>query len=347
MEEEKSKQRGVWNDEESRLLGRLVQQKGQKSWNEIAELLNDQCGTGKTGKQCRERYRNYVDPALEKSEWKPNEKLLFIILYQVYGNQWMVISKLLSSRSDVTIKNYFYRIVRKATKHIKLNEVPLSCIRTAQKFYMIYSLFTCLKEKYLSPLKPSSKLAKRSSKEKIVLNILKERGVTEQGLTKFQEKMIEEFKKYSTIKLPLEVSLSLKDFELSKSKASEVIMKHNVYNTAPLNELVVIFLSQEDNEPVPVNNSIAGIDYIPSIPNIQQCNPPPIYPVSVPQAFPSLSEFYLQPNMLLNHQLNAVHVLHTYYSKPGNLIGGPFITNMQGRMQNSNVLEERRKFIWK
>lgn len=233
--------------EESKLLGRLVQQEGRRNWSEIAELLNEQCGGRKTGKQCREKFRNYVNPELEKSEWKSSEKLLFIILHQVYGNQWTSISKHLNSRSDIAIKNYFYCLIRKATKSIKNNIIPQSYYRRAEKFYSIYSVLSIIKKNYLPAVKSIDKLPRCSPKERLVLSILKKRGVTEGAVGKYQDRMIEELKKrHGPCEFPLEIAVSLSHFNFSNNKTKDIIRNHDLYNPSPLSNFVRVKVYQEE-----------------------------------------------------------------------------------------------------
>lgn len=346
MRRDKSKQRGVWTDEESKLLGKLVEERGEKSWNEIAEVLNTQYGNNKTGKQCRERFRNYVNPNLEKSEWKPNEKLLFVILHQVYGNQWTSISKHLNSRSDVAIKNYFYCIIRKATKLVKSNIVPLSCLRKPEKFYSIYSVLTFIKNNYLPVLKSTSKLPKCSPKERIVLNILKERKLNEEIVLKYQEQMVNDFKRtHETDKLPTTVSLSLNAFNISKNKIKDLILSHNLYNLKPLSDLIVISLSQETvtSLPLPSDTLPLKVDRIlmhdirqpcaslPSypppecirIPYGNGMQPYPPYSMVIPQSNPTPPEtaVYSQPNLYWGGMNQPyLQVIHSYCPPPANYV---------------------------
>eukprot|EP00826_Nyctotherus_ovalis_P025891 TRINITY_DN2010_c0_g1_i15.p1 TRINITY_DN2010_c0_g1~~TRINITY_DN2010_c0_g1_i15.p1 ORF type:complete len:387 (+),score=47.26 TRINITY_DN2010_c0_g1_i15:1152-2312(+) len=254
MKKSNSKQRGVWSEKENELLGKLVQQKGRKDWGNIAELLNEQCGGRKSGKQCRERFRNYVNPELEKSEWKSNEKLLFAILHQVYGNQWTSISKHLNSRSDIVIKNYFYCLIRKATKSIKSNTIPLSYYRRSEKFYSIYSVLSILKKKYLPVVKNIDKLPRCSPKERLVLSILEKRGVTEEEIEKYQDRMIEELRKrYNPREFPIEITVFLNPFKFSSNKTKDIIRNHDLYNLPPLSNFMRVEIRQEEkaSEPLP------------------------------------------------------------------------------------------------
>ena len=57
-----------WTDEEDATVRALVLNHGTKRWSLIAAQL-----TGRTGKQCRERWHNQLDPAIKKDNWTQEE----------------------------------------------------------------------------------------------------------------------------------------------------------------------------------------------------------------------------------------------------------------------------------
>ena len=246
--------RGIWSEEENNYLSELAKKKSVMSWNEIAKCLNEKYGNSKSGKQCRERYRNYGNPELETSEWRPQEKLLFMILHQLYGNQWTKIAKRLTLRSDVAIKNYYYCIIRKATKLLKFSTIPPSIIRKPEKFYLIFSTLKSIQRNYLSNDKYPSEGSKYNSKEKIILNILNERKVTEEVIVNYQNLMMENFReRYQSVTLPVDVNISLEYFNFSEKKAKELITNKGLYNLPPLNQLMIVNINEtsKTNNPKP------------------------------------------------------------------------------------------------
>ena len=60
---------------------------------------------GRTGKQCRERYKEYLDPNINKSEWSVEEDNIITKLHEKYGNKWTTISRNMKGRSPNMIKN--------------------------------------------------------------------------------------------------------------------------------------------------------------------------------------------------------------------------------------------------
>ena len=57
--------KGAWSEAEDQLLIHLKASSGQKtSWGQLSQLV-----PGRSTKQCRERWQNFLDPALNKSKW--------------------------------------------------------------------------------------------------------------------------------------------------------------------------------------------------------------------------------------------------------------------------------------
>jgi hypothetical protein len=45
---------------------KIINNKGNKSWNEIAEEFNARMKSKRNGKQCRERWFNFLNPAIKR-----------------------------------------------------------------------------------------------------------------------------------------------------------------------------------------------------------------------------------------------------------------------------------------
>ena len=67
----------------------------------------------RTSKQCRERWRNHLDPHLRKGAWAVEEQIIFVDAHRMLGNAWADIAKLLPGRSDNNIKNIWNGNVRR------------------------------------------------------------------------------------------------------------------------------------------------------------------------------------------------------------------------------------------
>ena len=106
----------AWSNEEDALLTKVVQERGAKRWNSIAESI-----PGRTGKQCRERWMSHIAPNVRSGEWTEDEIELLVRLQSEFGNKWSKISQYFVDRPPNVIKNKFNCLLRriKSPKNIK------------------------------------------------------------------------------------------------------------------------------------------------------------------------------------------------------------------------------------
>jgi hypothetical protein len=93
-------QRQVFSVEEDATLGRLIQQYGFNDFKLLASYM-----PGRTPRQLRERYRNYLSPAVHHGPWSRGEDAQLIRRYSDFGSKWSKISAFLPFRSEVDVKN--------------------------------------------------------------------------------------------------------------------------------------------------------------------------------------------------------------------------------------------------
>lgn len=87
---------------------------GLKKWTKIANTIKSQLGIdGKTGKQCRERWQNHLDPNVKKEVWTEEEEKKIFDLQQQLGNKWSEIASFIPGRTENSVKNCFYSAIRR------------------------------------------------------------------------------------------------------------------------------------------------------------------------------------------------------------------------------------------
>ena len=90
---------GPWSAIEDAQLIALVREHGGKHWARIASML-----PGRTGKQCRERWCNNLDPSLKKGSWSAAEDETILAMHAKLGTRWAEIAKSLPGRSDNSVR---------------------------------------------------------------------------------------------------------------------------------------------------------------------------------------------------------------------------------------------------
>jgi hypothetical protein len=72
-----------WTEVEDEKLRALVVLNGTGNWTAISEILPE-----RTGKQCRERWYNHLNPEINKSDFTPEEDRVIMNMQKAFGNQW-------------------------------------------------------------------------------------------------------------------------------------------------------------------------------------------------------------------------------------------------------------------
>jgi hypothetical protein len=98
-----------FTEAEDTKLRSLVHEWGTANWRQIA----DKMGGGRTTRQCRERWQNYLRRDIINGPWTAEEEELLVEKYGEYGPIWRTIQTFFPNRTDIDIKNCWLRRQRR------------------------------------------------------------------------------------------------------------------------------------------------------------------------------------------------------------------------------------------
>lgn len=108
--------KGPWTDEEDHLLKTGVQMfKGQ--WSKIAERI-----PGRTDDQCAKRWREGLDPLIDRAAWTPDDDLLLLQRFEEFGSQWQKIALVFPGRPGLHCRNRWRKLQRNLNQMKRANK---------------------------------------------------------------------------------------------------------------------------------------------------------------------------------------------------------------------------------
>jgi hypothetical protein len=95
--------RRPFTPEEDAFLFQLMTREQCASWEELAQLM-----AGRTPRQCKDRWMNYLSPAVRTGPWHPAEDELLVAKINEIGHTWSALARYFNGRSESDVKNRWY-----------------------------------------------------------------------------------------------------------------------------------------------------------------------------------------------------------------------------------------------
>eukprot|EP01022_Parablepharisma_sp_SALTPOND_P008452 TRINITY_DN136044_c1_g1_i1.p1 TRINITY_DN136044_c1_g1~~TRINITY_DN136044_c1_g1_i1.p1 ORF type:complete len:380 (-),score=22.89 TRINITY_DN136044_c1_g1_i1:272-1411(-) len=178
LDQTKQSSKSPWGEREDGLLKEIMRINHDLSWTAIAEKFNAKTSASKrTGKQCRERWRNHLDPKINKDPWNDSEDIILLKAHLKDKNKWREIAKRLKGRSENAVKNRFnilYKKYRDVGDAQKVDDVAqaLEAV-TKEKNEDNEWVYRTISEKE-KLINSDTKIEKEYSKEEDVVSVPKE-----------------------------------------------------------------------------------------------------------------------------------------------------------------------------
>jgi len=106
---------GMWSKDEDALLSSLISE-DQHKWGHMAKILNSEIFGNlkiRSGKQCKERWNNYLNPLVNKGPWTLAEDVQVMKYYKEHGQKWSLISKNIRNRTEGVVKNRIKSLINR------------------------------------------------------------------------------------------------------------------------------------------------------------------------------------------------------------------------------------------
>jgi hypothetical protein len=98
-----------FSPQEDALLVKAVNEQGSSNWSVVAAQV-----PRRTPRQCRERWRNYANPALTHGPWTREEDNLLLAKFAEHGSNWSLITEFLKGRGKNDVRNRYLSVLQRS-----------------------------------------------------------------------------------------------------------------------------------------------------------------------------------------------------------------------------------------
>jgi hypothetical protein len=117
--------RKTFSPEDDAELSKLVPSNGTENWTRIAQQMS----RAFTARQCRDRWRNYLDPGLQHSTWTADDDQALMQEYRATGTKWVMLASRFAGRSSNAVRNRVFLLLRRGDKMSNQRSYPIPLIR--------------------------------------------------------------------------------------------------------------------------------------------------------------------------------------------------------------------------
>lgn len=115
--------RKYFSEKEDELLIDAILKYKKESWNDIAKFV-----PGRSPKQCRDRWSNYLKPSLIFDPWENSDDQLLVSLVNKYGTHWSKMKNFFPNRSSNSIKNRWNFLLKNHVKVLPIENMIISAL---------------------------------------------------------------------------------------------------------------------------------------------------------------------------------------------------------------------------
>lgn len=144
------KPRQPFTQKEDEKLKQLVESLGDSDWTIISK-----CMENRTPRQCRDRWKEYLMPTLNTSDWTPEEDNILRQKIKEYGKKWAIVCISLNGRSETSAKNR-WRLLERRQLTKKVDHVKVDHVSSPETYETSPKMFTSAMEQvqYFNPPTP-------------------------------------------------------------------------------------------------------------------------------------------------------------------------------------------------